>query len=76
MCFKKDKDLRMRFFKGWKNSINMKRLWLYLAIQGLGAIQWVDKQENEEVRKKNYNYRDIGTAILLEVYPILLCKFC
>lgn len=47
--FVSDKILRETFLKGWSDytgqEIEWQRLWLYLAIQGLGAIQWVDKQK-------------------------------
>lgn len=68
--FKKNKQLRNVFFAGWEKSagqnVNWESLWLYLAIQGLGAVQWVDRQEDAEVRLENNDYRENGIFILKE----------
>lgn len=66
--FETDTELREAFFNGWsevtKEEIDWDRMWLYLAIQGLGAIQWVDKQP-EKIKQINQDYKKKGMNILL-----------
>lgn len=66
--FETDTDLREAFFNGWsevtKEEIDWDKIWIYLAIQGLGAIQWVDKQP-EKIRRINQDYKKKGMSILL-----------
>lgn len=68
--FIKDISLRNAFFAGWEKtvgqSVDWNRLWLYLAIQGLGAVQWVDRQKDTKVRVENARYREKGIFILKE----------
>lgn len=68
LSFECDRKLRDRFFEGWtsktKIDVSIDDLWLYLAVQGLGAIQWVDKQKSAQVRMENQGYRDKGKEIL------------
>lgn len=70
--FEHDKNLINVFFDGWtsitKIDFSMDELWLYLAVQGLGAIQWVDRQKDEQVCKRNRDYRDNGKKILIEAF--------
>ena len=66
--FIKDASLVRKFFDGWKAATNIeideKKLWLYLTIQGIGAIQWVDKQKLEINRKNNIGYRNKSIDIV------------
>lgn len=66
--FERDKRLRNAFFEGWTGytgyKIDWERLWLYLAIQGLGAIQWVENQRDYLIRIKNRSYMEKGIRIL------------
>lgn len=68
--FSTEENLRDIFFEGWEKStglrINWNRLWLYLAIQGMGAVQWVDRQADARVRLENKDYREKGVRILHE----------
>lgn len=68
--FSMDNELRESFFAGWEDATKQKvqwnRLWLYLAIQGMGAIQWVDRQEDYIKRLDNQDYRVKGMNILYE----------
>ena len=63
-----DNHLRNIFFEGWSYSTGKKidwtRLWLYLAIQGMGAIQWVNRQDNPIIIKANQTYKRKGLDIL------------
>lgn len=68
--FWEEGTLRDTFFDGWEKSTGVKiewnRLWLYLAIQGMGAVQWVDRQIDPQVRLENKNYREKGAHIMSE----------
>lgn len=68
--FERDLILRDAFFAGWEEAcgqtVDWNRLWLYLAVQGLGAVQWVDRQEDARVRMENADYREKGILILRE----------
>lgn len=69
-----DIDLRNSFFHGWRSitcqDIAQDRLNTYLAIQGVGAIQWVDRQKIAD-QKKYKAYRDKGIDVLLETIPLI-----
>lgn len=73
--FNTETELRNYFFKGWseitKVDTSSDRLWIYLAIQGLGAVQWVDKQKSELARFENLDYRNKGKSILLQACSVL-----
>ena len=66
--FELDTILRNSFLNGWSDytgqKIEWQRLWLYLAIQGLGAIQWVDKQKSYKIKEINRDYKEKGKVIL------------
>lgn len=66
--FEVDKCLRDAFFKGWMDytghKIDWEKLWIYLGLQGLGAIQWVERQRDYRIRKDNRNYMTKGLQIL------------
>lgn len=68
--FEKDISRRSAFFAGWEKTsgqhVDWNRLWLYLAIQGLGAVQWVNRQEALQGRMENADYREKGIWILRE----------
>lgn len=67
--FAKDVSLRNAFFSGWEKStgqsVDWNRLWMYLAVQGFGAVQWVDRQDLK-LRMENADYREKGVYILKE----------
>lgn len=67
--FERDIKLREVFLCGWsrmtEKEINWEHLWLYLAYQGLGAIQWVEKQKDPRIREQNQQYKQKGEAIFL-----------
>lgn len=50
---------------------SLDRLWIYLAMEGLAAVQWVDKQKSESVRLQNLDYRNKGKKMLLEACAVL-----
>ncbi|MDF2943587.1 MAG: hypothetical protein K0S01_2445 [Herbinix sp.] len=68
ISYNDDIELRNSFFLGWQSQTHMEipqeRLQLYLAVQGAGAIQWVDKQPATD-REKYKEYRNKGIDILL-----------
>ena len=74
--FESEEWLREAFFKGWANytgrDIDWEKLWIYLAIQGLGAIQWVERQRDYHVRRDNRNYMKKGIQILDKAYKNIL----
>ncbi|HER5554961.1 TPA: aminoglycoside phosphotransferase family protein [Streptococcus pyogenes] len=65
--FTQEGGLVRKFFEGWESATNVAidkdKLWLYLTIQGIGGIQWVDKQKLE-VNKKNLDYRNKSIDIV------------
>ncbi|MBP2098943.1 aminoglycoside phosphotransferase family protein [Enterococcus rivorum] len=68
--FVKDCSLQKSFFDGWSKEtrvyVDDKKMWLYLAIQGLGAIQWVDGQKLIANRYRHLDYRKKGEGIVSE----------
>lgn len=73
--FDAEEELRNYFLKGWgeitKVDISSDRLWIYLAIEGLAAVQWVDKQKSEEARLEKSDYRNKGKNMLLQACEVL-----
>lgn len=68
--FDTDLELRNEFFNGWKSvtgfDIPEQHLDLYLAIQGVGAVQRVDKQSLEH-QAMHEGFRNKGIHILLRI---------
>lgn len=64
--FEKDAELRNIFLRAWEKNANEKvdweKLWIFLAIQGLGAVQWVDRQKGKNY-KENLDYKIKGIQI-------------
>lgn len=72
--FNTDSELRSEFFTGWQSVTDLdipeQHLYLYLAIQGVGAIQWVDKQPLEH-QAMHESFRNKGIRILMRIYKVL-----
>ncbi len=67
--YERDIELSNIFINSWKSKVkkfDINRLKLYMAIQGGGAIQWVDKQ-SPKIQNLNQNYREKGMKILLKM---------
>lgn len=73
--FDTETELKNYFFRGWAEmtgvDTSLDRLWIYLAMEGLAAVQWVDKQKSESVRLQNLDYRNKGKKMLLEACAVL-----
>lgn len=64
-------ELSQKFLRGWEERANLRvkreKLFLFLAIQSLGAMQWVDSQKFE-IRKENIEYRKKAKKTLIYSY--------
>ena len=48
--------------KNANEKVDWEKLWIFLAIQGLGAVQWVDRQKGKNY-KENLDYKIKGIQI-------------
>lgn len=72
--FDKDAELRNAFLFAWEKrtnkKVNWEKLWIFLAIQGLGAVQWVDRQKGEKY-KENLDYKTKGIQIFIKAINVI-----
>ncbi|RXK18934.1 aminoglycoside phosphotransferase family protein [Macrococcus sp. DPC7161] len=68
--FMEDQYLANLFIKEWSNQLNIvldeRKMWLYLMIQGLGVVQWVDSQKIPSNKVLNAEFREKGIKIIKE----------